>query len=121
MQQLLKIRDLVLNNQIAAIASETSINTVWFMFLIDIKYVDHSSNNIDNCIQNVPESQLYLQCNYPEKLNDNKIGVVYQRSKKSVLYLQSIVYPLVDFETNCNKKHLILLGNNRFIEVLNCV
>ena len=32
-----------------------------------------------------------------------------------------IVYPLVEFELNYNKKDLYFLSNNRFIEVLNCV
>ena len=49
----------------------------------------------------------YILCNYLEKLNDNKKGVVYQRSKKIFfLYKESIVYPLVEFETNYNKKKI---------------
>ena len=66
-----------------AIAAEnSSINTVWFVYVIHVKCVDHSSNNTDECGHNVPKSQPYLLCNYLEKLNDNKRGVVYQRSKK---------------------------------------
>ena len=62
-------------------------------------------------------------CNYLEKLNDNKKGVVYQRSKKNIfLYKEIIVYPLAEFEPNCNNKEdLIFLSNNKFFEVLNCV
>ena len=41
--------------------------------------------------------------------------------KKKCFPLQSIVYPLVEFEPNYNKKDLFLLSNNKFIEVLNCV
>ena len=106
-----------------AIAAEnSSINTVWFVYVIHVKCVDHSSNNIDECGHNVLKSQPYLLCNYLEKLNDNKRGVVYQRSKKKKCFpLQSIVYPLVEFEPNYNKKDLFLLSNNKFIEVLNCV
>ena len=35
------------SDQIAAIAAENpSINTVWFVYVIDIKCADHSSNNM---------------------------------------------------------------------------
>ena len=37
--------------------------------------------------------------------------------KKKCFPLQSIVYPLVEFEPNYNKKDLFLLSNNKFIEV----
>ena len=52
---------------------------------------------------NVPKSQPYLLWNYLHlgKLNDNKKGVAYQRSKKNVfLYKECIV----EFEPNYNKK-----------------
>ena len=115
---------MVSNDQIVAIATEnSSIDTVWFMYVIEVKCVDHSINNIDDYGHNVPKSQPYLLCNYLEKLNDNKKGVVYQRSKKNIfLYKEIIVYPLVEFEPNCNNKEdLIFLSNNKFFEVLNCV
>ena len=57
-------------------------------------------------------------CNYLEKLNNNKKGVVYQRSKKNVfLYKESIMCSLVKFEPNYNKKKkdLFFLSNIRFI------
>ena len=38
-------------------------------------------NNVDHHKDNVPKSQQYLLCNYLEKLNVNKKGVVHQRSK----------------------------------------
>ena len=70
----------------------------------------------------MPKSQLYLLCNYLEKLNDNKKGAVYQRSKKNTFICrESIVNPLTEFEPNYNKKDLFFLSNNIFIEVLNCV
>ena len=47
MQVSLEIGDLVSSDQIAVIAAEnSSINTIWSVHVIDIKYVDHSSNNI---------------------------------------------------------------------------
>ena len=115
---------MVSNDQIAAIATEnSSTDTVWFMYVIEVKCVDHSINNIDDYGHNVPKSQPYLLCNYLEKLNDNKKGVVYQKSKKNIfLYKESIVYQLVEFEPNYNNKEdLIFLSNNKFFEVLNCV
>ena len=115
---------MVSNDQIVAIATEnSSIDTVWFMHVIEVKCVDHSINNIDDYGHNVPKSQPYLLCNYLEKLNDNKKGVVYQKSKKNIfLYKESIVYPLVEFEPNYNNKEdLIFLSNNKFFEVLNRV
>ena len=77
----------ILNDRIVAIAAEnSSIDTVWFVYVIDIKCVYHPSNNIDDYGHKSQatshKSQPYLLCNYPEKLNDNKKGVVYQRSKK---------------------------------------
>ena len=115
---------MVSNDQIAAIATEnSSTDTVWFMYVIEVKCVDHSINNTDDYGHNVPKSQPYLLCNYLEKLNDNKKGVVYQKSKKNIfLYKESIVYQLVEFEPNYNNKEdLIFLSNNKFFEVLNCV
>ena len=115
---------MVSNDQIAAIATEnSSTDTVWFMYVIEVKCVDYSINNIDDYGHNVPKSQPYLLCNYLEKLNDNKKGVVYQKSKKNIfLYKESIVYQLVEFEPNYNNKEdLIFLSNNKFFEVLNCV
>ena len=48
----LKIVDLVSNDQIVAIAAENSpinfCSIVWFLYVIYVKYFDHSSNNIDN-------------------------------------------------------------------------
>ena len=41
--------DLVSNDQIVAFAAEnSSIDTVWFVYVIDIKCVDHTSNDIDD-------------------------------------------------------------------------
>ena len=125
-QESLEIGDLGSNDQIVAIAAEnSSINTVWFVYVIKVKCVDHSSSNIDGYIilYNIPKSQPYLLRNYLKKVNDNKKGVVYQRSKKNVfLYKGSIVYPFAEFEPNYNQKeYLLFLSNNRFIEVLNCV
>ena len=75
---------MVSNDEIVATAAENpSINTVWFMYVIEVKCVDHSSNNTGDIGHNVPKSQPYLLCNYLEKLNDNKKDVEYQRSKKT--------------------------------------
>ena len=83
-QEWLEIGDLVSNDEIVATAAENpSINTVWFMYVIEVKCVDHSSNNTGDIGHNVPKSQPYLLCNYLEKLNDNKKDVEYQRSKKT--------------------------------------
>ena len=77
-QESLEIVDLASNDQILATAAEnSSINTVWFVYIIDKKCVDHSSNKIDNYSQNVPKSQWYLLCNYLEKLNDTKKDAAY--------------------------------------------
>ena len=66
----LEIGDFVSNDQIVATAVEnSSIDTVWFVYVIEIKCVDHSSNNIDDHGRNVPKLQPYLLCNYLEKLN----------------------------------------------------
>ena len=52
-----------------------------------------------------PKLQLYLLCNYLEKLNDNEKGVLFHKSKKNVfIYKESIMYPLVEFESNCSKR-----------------
>ena len=115
---------MVSNDQIVAIAAENfSIDAVWFVYVIDKKFVDHSSNNINNYGHNVPKSQLYLLCNCLEKLNYNKKVAVYQKTKKCVfIYKVSLVYALIEFEPNYSKKEdLFFLSNNRFIEVLNCV
>ena len=41
--------------------------------------------------------------------------------KNAFLYKESIVYPLIEFEPNYNKKEdLFFLSNNKFIEVLEC-
>ena len=52
-----------------------------------------------------------------------KVLYIYQSSRKNVfIYKKNIVYPLVEYESNYNKKEdLLFLSNNRFIEVLNCV
>ena len=73
---------------------------------------------------NVPKSQPYLLWNYLHlgKLNDNKKGVVYQRSKKNVfLYKECILYPRCWVWTKLQQKDLFFPCNNKFIEVLNCV
>ena len=88
----------------------------WFVYLIDIKCIDHLSSNIDDCGHDVPKSQPYLLCNYLEKVNDNKKGVLYQKSKKNMFSFTKRVYPLIEFESNYKK-----ICNSRFIEVLNCV
>ena len=110
---------MVSDDQIVAIAAENSfIDNVWFVYVIDVKYVNHSSNNIGDYGHNVPKSQLYFLCNYLEKLNDNKKGVVYQRSKKTFSFNQKLLYPFIELERNYNKKEdLFFLSNNRFIEV----
>ena len=44
------------------------------------------------------------------------------KKKTTFIYKESIVYPLVEFESNYSKKEdLLFLSNNRFIEVLSCV
>ena len=109
--------DLVLNDRVVAIAAEnSSIDNVWFVYVIDIKCVDHSSNNIDDYGH---KSQPYLLCNYLEKLNDNKKGFVYQRSKKTISLTKKVLY-IHPLSLNHTGKDLFFLSNNRFIEVLNC-
>ena len=107
-QESLEIGDLVSNDKIVAIAAETSsTNTVWFVYVTDIKCVDHSSNNIDNYGDNVPKSQRYLLCNYLEKLNDNKKVLYIKEEKKNIfVYKESIVYLLAEFEPNYSKKKI---------------
>ena len=86
-QESFKIADLVSNDQIVAIAGENSyINTI--RFVIEVKFVDRWSNNVVDYGHIVPKSQPYLLWNYLEKINDNKKGVVYQRSKKKLFPLQ---------------------------------
>ena len=47
-----RIGDLVSNDQSVAIAAKSSsINAVWFVYVIDINFVDHLSNNIDGRLQ----------------------------------------------------------------------
>ena len=93
-QDLIEI-DLVSNYQFVAIAAETSsIDTVWFMYVIDIKCVHHSCNNIGNYSDNVPKSQWYLLCNYLKKLNNNKRGAVSN--------------PLDEFKPDYNKKKICI-------------
>ena len=44
----------VSNDQIVPTAAETSsVDTVWFVYVTDIKYDDHSSNNIGDYSHNV--------------------------------------------------------------------
>ena len=107
-EESIEISNLVCNNQILAIAVEhSSIETVWFVYVINIDCVDHSSNNIDDYNHNVPKFQPYILGNYLEKLSEKKKGVIFQRSLKNVfIYKESIVYPLVEFEQGCNKKKI---------------
>ena len=90
-QESLETYDLVSNNQIVVIAAKNfSTNTVQFVHVIGAKCVDHLINNIDNYGRSVPKSQLYLLCNYLEKLNDNNKVVAYEKSKtkKTCFHLQ---------------------------------
>ena len=85
------------------------------MYVIDIN---------DYCNHNIPKSQFHLLCNCLEKLNDNKKGVAYEKSKTSFFICkESILYPFVEFGPNYNKiwTKLSSLSNNSFVEVLNCV
>ena len=64
---------LVLNDKLITIAAKiSSFDTVWFVYVIDIKSVDHVSSKIDDCGQNVPKSHPYLLWSYLEQLNDNE-------------------------------------------------
>ena len=55
------IDNLVLNDQILAIAAENSfIDTVWFMYVININCIDHSSNNIGTCLFIPSETLTFL-------------------------------------------------------------
>ena len=101
------------NNQIVAIAAEnSSVGTVRFVSVIDITYVDHLSNYIDGWLRyghNDPKSHPHLLCNYLEKLNGNKKRVAYQKTEQNVfIYEESIVYWLVQFESNYNNKEDLL-------------
>ena len=50
-QESLEICDLVSHDQIVAIAAENSfINTVWFVYVTEVKCVGHSSNNINDMV-----------------------------------------------------------------------
>ena len=47
--------------------------------------------------------------------------MLYIKEVKTNLYEEGIVYPIVEFEPNYNKKEdLFFLSNNKFIEVLEC-
>ena len=72
--------------------------------------------------RNVSKSQSHLLRNYLEKLNPNKEELYIKEIIFFFVYKESIVYPLVKFEPNYNKKEdLFFLSNNSFIQVLNCV
>ena len=72
--QILRFKSyLVLNDKLITIAAKiSSFDTVWFVYVIDIKSVDHVSSKIDDCGQNVPKSHPYLLWSYLEQLNDNE-------------------------------------------------
>ena len=54
-----------------------------------------------------PKLQLYLLCNYLEKLNDNEKGVLFHKSKKNVfIYKESIMYPFVELNQIAVKKKI---------------
>ena len=58
-QESLEIGDLVSNDETVATAAENpSINTVWFVYVIEVNCVDHSSNNTDDYGHNVPKLQV---------------------------------------------------------------
>ena len=119
-----EISTLVANDQIVAIAAEKSyIDTVWFVYVIENDTIDRDSERKDDYSHIVPQSQPFLTCQYLEKEADKKNGVVYKTSTKNVfLYKESIVYPLVEFESNCNnKENLFYLSNSNYIEILNSV
>ena len=68
-QESLQIGDLVSNNPIVAFAAEgSSINTVWLVYIIGKRCIDHSSSNTDDYGHNVPKSQPYLLCNYLQSI-----------------------------------------------------
>ena len=104
-QESLEIGDLVSNDQIVAIAAEnSSSDTVWFVYVSEVKYVDHSSNNTVNYGHNVPKSQMIIK------------KVLYIKEEKNVfLYKESILYPLVEFEPNYNKKDDLSFFSNRIM------
>ena len=55
--------DLVSINQIGAIVAEnSSIDTVWFVGLVDIKWVDHLSNNINDYGHKSLDSHNHIFC-----------------------------------------------------------
>ena len=62
-QESLEICDSASSDQTVAIAAvNSSVNTVWFVYPIDTKCVDHSSNNTDDYHHNVPKSRPHLLC-----------------------------------------------------------
>ena len=106
-QDTLEIGDLVSNDQIVAIAAENSSNnTVWFVYLTRVNCVDLSSNNMEDYDHSVSKLQPYLLCNYLEKLNVNKKGVVYQRSKKRFSFTKKVlcIHSLSLNQTTTKKK-----------------
>ena len=70
----------------------------------------------------MPKSQTYPLYNYLEKLHDIKKNLYIKEVENVFLYIESIIYPITEFQPNYNKKEdLFFLSNNKFIEVLNCV
>ena len=91
------------------------------MYVIEVKCVDHLSNNTDDYGHNVPKLQPYLLCSYLEKLNGNKKVLHIEEVKKCFPLQRKYPVSTCWVWTKLQQKRFIFSSNNKFIEVLSCV
>ena len=118
-------RDFVVEGTICAIAaSETSQDTVWFIFIINgeteaTKLLEDTSGH-----QVFPGQKIIASHYLEHKSTNARHGEVYEVDKNKVVYIykESIVYPFVNFQVeHRGKKELYSLKNKDYCDILHFI
>ena len=117
-------KSLICNGTVCAIAADyCSPDTVWFVYIINSDCSYENSDSADAYGHIIPKSQPFLKCNYLERHNELREGVVYKQThKEAYIYRETIVYPVVNMVFNYNGvQDLHFLNNKDYVEILNYV
>ena len=104
---------------VAIAADKKSIDTIWFIKVIEAECVNDDEDEHDAYGHSVPKGVAFMKGNFLEKIQDSTNGQIFKLSKKiTFFYKESVLYPYVNFKET--KKGLVL-SSSEYTDIIHYV
>ena len=104
---------------VAIAADKKSIDTIWFIKVIEAECVNDDEDEHDAYGHSVPKGVAFMKGNFLEKIQDSTNGQIFKLPKKiTFFYKESVLYPYVNFKET--KKGLVL-SSSEYTDIIHYV